>query len=448
MARQKFIDDSHWFEVEQINSYAMFMGHLSMAVRGLAFMVVAWSSVVLLGGFVSMLEKDFRSLAGIALLQTTGVFDSFRKERLRNIWHVFQGLVVSTLFNKFEERESRSGSLRTFLASLPFLVAYTIVTAGKVSVQVMVFIIIFLPLATIYMFGLYISTGISLWRLIKRDYGVEDRGHGKTNLKAALDALYFLALLQGVLFSYKTLYGFGEKKMVKTVAIQYKLDDEAHNFLQDYVDDTKVGCDTNPSFATGRNLITYAVDLMESRLPSGYISGLRILDNVIGLEELKGGYNENQNLVRNRMLSDQKQLIKQLIGSASPSQVLHRVIRTLDLRSPYDLEIKEHAARMVFFFFDEIRLEQFPGGIQCITSLLNMRDQEELVLQGLRILQALAADEDNCRVMSNVRGLLSSIKAPIGSELLHCNHDIAHSLLKLVMQLTNAPGENGVGDVP
>ncbi|KAL6599905.1 hypothetical protein ACP70R_045556 [Stipagrostis hirtigluma subsp. patula] len=172
MARQKFIDDSQWFEVELINSYAMFMGHLSMAVRGLAFMVVAWSSVVLLGGFVSMLEKkDFWSLAGIALLQTTGVFDSFRKERLRNI-------------------------------------------------------------------------------------------------------------------CYKTLYAFGEKKMVKTVAIRYKLDNEAHKFLQDYLDDTKVGCDTSPSLATGRNLTTYAVELMESRSPSEYISGLRILDNVIGLEEL------------------------------------------------------------------------------------------------------------------------------------------------------------------
>ncbi|KAE8768865.1 hypothetical protein D1007_59629 [Hordeum vulgare] len=45
-----------------------------------------------------------------------------------------------------------------------------------------------------------ITGGISLWRLILRDYGEVDGG---ANLQPALNVLYSLALFQGVLFCYR-----------------------------------------------------------------------------------------------------------------------------------------------------------------------------------------------------------------------------------------------------
>lgn len=101
------------------------------------------------------------------------------------------------------------------------LVAITIL-----FIQQLVFAVILCPLAALYLCGLVITGGISLWRLILRDYGEVDGG---ANLQPALNVLYSLALFQGVLFCYRFFsYSASDQKWVRQGPIIRKGKEPGH----------------------------------------------------------------------------------------------------------------------------------------------------------------------------------------------------------------------------
>lgn len=433
--------DAKWEEVVSINTYALFMGYLSMA-GGMGVLVLTWSTVVLLGGFVSMLQKkDFWCLTIITLVQTAGVFDVSLNEKLKYIRRSYFGFlraIYATVIDRRWRIRKRRNADNKDPSMARLLVAITIL-----FIQQLVFAVILCPLAALYLCGLVITGGISLWRLILRDY---DEVDGGANLQPALNVLYSLVLFQGVLFCYRFFSYSAGDGLVSKVVEEYKLDKEGpvRKSVKEYLRQTRNGCAKDPSFVKERNLVTYAVDLMKSESSGSYLSGARILDALLAQSELK----------------EQHSMIAQLIGSASCSQIVEKLLQALDSRSRQDKEIMELAARIVVKLAGEIHLKRFPQGILCISSLLETSQRQpdddsapsgefkSLMKQGLVILDSLAADKHNCSLICEDQSLLFKVMAPISSDMLHLiDHDewsgVAAASLQVMCRIVTSPGSTG-----
>ncbi|CAN6347768.1 unnamed protein product [Urochloa humidicola] len=111
------------------------------------------------------------------------------------------------------------------------------------------------------------------------------------------------------------------------------------------------------------------------------------------------------------------------------------------------------AARIIVRLDPDIHLTQFPGAIECISSLLQTRGpNDDLILQGLWILDRLASNNhNNCTAICSTPGLLPKIMVPLSS--VHLINDISNntewvrvvteSFWVLHMLLANTPGNAG-----
>ncbi|VAI52456.1 unnamed protein product [Triticum turgidum subsp. durum] len=455
-------------EVKYINKYAVFMGYLSMAIKGMGFLVLTWTTVVLLGGFVSMLhKKDFWCLTFITLVQTAGIFDVVLNEKLHCMKNSAIGMIKAVFFGMTKN----TNSTRAF-------VGRSVLACILILVQVIVLAAALCPLAIIYMFGILMSSGISLWRLIEHDYSVEGLNGESSNLEPAMTTLYYLALLQGVIFCYRFVLCRSGERLAKQVATKSHVLELP--VVHHYLHTMKTGCEKDPSFAKERNLVTHAINLIGSNSPIDCILGVKILYTSICIVE-----RDSKDNVRGHHM-----LMKHLVVSGSSStHILHNLLGMLDSRGTHNREMREQAAMIVDHLAFNISLEQFPHGIQQISSLIGTFEQysiaepferdylcekyqqdlkllvthhlplptvelgeayKKLLLKGLCILRKLATDEKNCRVMSNTQDLLSKIMAPITNDLLKhttVDHgpwsDVVEESMELMVQFTSASGETG-----
>jgi hypothetical protein len=281
-----------------------------------------------------------------------------------------------------------------------------------------------------------------------------------------------------VIFCYRFFFAIRKKAFVKEVT-RKPYDKEELKVVSTYLRETRIGCEKDPSFARGRNLITHAVDLIGSKSPDDYLFGVKMLHLVIriGEKSLKKERVKDQKksfiFAGDKKKSWQKfstweeiigrhMLMRHLIVYAGPSSpILQKLLEMLDPQGGYHRETRNHAARIVAHLALDIHLEKFPWAIQYISMtigmtfeeycliphnldrLLHKYDQnwdrqanlrvsspgngasnlreayEKLVLTGLCIIRKLATHEDNCRIMSHTQCLLPRIMAPLTSDIIH-----------------------------
>uniref|UniRef100_M8BAL2 Uncharacterized protein n=1 Tax=Aegilops tauschii TaxID=37682 RepID=M8BAL2_AEGTA len=295
------------------------------------------------------------------------------------------------------------------------VVAVVLLVLSLVQSMVLIMCVYFAPF---FLFlGMLITAWISVRGLMDHDhYG--DTDEGRVNMDPAHNVLYAMCLAQSALWLCRIMLMCLEERVVKLVSQAYGFEDGDRAVLG-YLGEISRGCFTKISSARERNLITYAVELMESKSPHSYLSGALILDrlltrqhspNLIKQEEEKQQQqldldektgaplvqkdtkkkegNEERNKKseeRKKKWEDrnnnkkQRRTIKRLIGSASSIDILHRLLQTLDSRRSSDRKVREAAARIVKHVAGRIHLEQFPRGIQCISSLINTFEEYHLL---------------------------------------------------------------------
>uniref|UniRef100_A0A0D3HJ73 Uncharacterized protein n=1 Tax=Oryza barthii TaxID=65489 RepID=A0A0D3HJ73_9ORYZ len=228
-------------------------------------------------------------------------------------------------------------------------------------------------LTLFYTFGPFICIGLSSWRLRFRDHGTSSGGASLMNLTTALNFFYILALCQGVLYYFLMMLVESEDDFINSFYKPFKLPEERVSKLSEgricklseerdrrsiekYLQYTREKCARDPALVEGTSLLSFAVELLDSKSQEDFLSGARMLDGFINHGE------------------DARTLI---LRSRTKVQ---RLLDTLGQRSgdDDDVEIRWLSTRIMADLADGIRLAYFPGAIWSVSSLLETTSHHAL----------------------------------------------------------------------
>ncbi|CAL4898809.1 unnamed protein product [Urochloa decumbens] len=404
-------------------------------------------------------------------------------EKASDIGYSLKGMVLSALFavlyRAFEKDKGASDSKakedENQWIELARMVLAIVLLVVALVVQLLVLALVLCVVSVLYVLGLYLSAGISLWRLKEHDYG--SNAEGGANLKPALNVLYSLAVAQGVLFGYKTIYDYVVKPgLVEDVASDYSMDTA---LVKDYLDETLTGCMKDTSFTRGKNLVTYAVHLLmeESKSRDGYLSGVRVLGTILRawsrhlvLEAHIAERSGSTLAMIVASVAGSIRLEEHFPGGTTMIQCVSSLLDTFeeynwrpegyerhgDLPKEYERDWLLDREEIRYLGIDRIPRQKKKNKTRSADVNTHESDSsgdphplqgyKGLVVQGLRILQRLAANENNCRVIRNTEGLLPKTIVPLTTDQLHSSHDKQSSIaaeesLELMKRLMATPGE-------
>ncbi|CAN6335178.1 unnamed protein product [Urochloa humidicola] len=327
-------------EVRLINDYAVIQDTLRKVATGLAYLSLTWSTVVLLGGFVSVLKLiDFWFLTAISTSFAVNLADvyEYKIAVLLDVGKVYIGLR-----DKLARGLSSCGHVGLCLVVVCSMLAETCLAAVIIAVFLFLQIPGNAPLVAI---------GLCLYRLVVDSYGNADGDAASARkLKASLDIFYSLALAQNIVLSIWSLFLGSEVLRASAVSRQYGLGKWGTILVKRYLRETRTVCATEGLVPWGRNLITFAVKLLGSESLNDRRSAVRLLDTFVG---------------------------KQIPAGPDLLPCKDRLENLLEALEVGDGETRERAAKIVVALAGDLRrIDQFPTALHNIASLLQASSEE------------------------------------------------------------------------
>ncbi|KAL5984566.1 hypothetical protein ACLOJK_018671 [Asimina triloba] len=482
---------------KKLTLFALRLAVLEKSASGLGTLGFIWATVVLLGGFAITLAKtDFWFITILLLIEGTRIFS-----RSRELEWQHQATWSLTDAGKYSFRALKSSShflVRAVKAIIhPFSVtqleashrlpqetnnadADALGDGSGYSTERRTWATHEVPLLPytgwvfltkniskfLYWLQLLSASAcvtLSLMRLIEQDYGEAQKGDtDKRNRKSALNIFYALALAEALLFLMEKTYWEYKVtfcKLLHTVNRECEFDHEGLASIKRFFYDAYSRC-VNESIFDGlkMDLVSFAVDLLESNSREEQLTGIRIL----------------QKFATSERYSDST---LRKIGTSVA--VMERLVDMLNWKNPREEEIRRSAAEILSKMAgkkqNSLRVAGIPGAMESISSLLNtgssngytgsvdevhqkniVADEENYELSafnllGLLILKKLAYDHGNCAKIGTTTGLLPKIIdfTHANERLLRNSHAAESQItlvkrsLQIVKMLTRTSGTTG-----
>lgn len=479
---------------KKLTLFALQLAVLEKAATGLGTLGFIWATVVLLGGFAITLDKtDFWFITIILLIEGTRIFsrshelewqhqatwsiadagiNSFRALRssshflIRTVKAFFRPILAVQKPSQHTRELTRTIDAasprfsdhhrmptRTWKSSdVPLLPFSQWVFLSRNVSKLLHWLQIISALACVV---------LSLMKLIKHNYGEVEKGDtDKRNRQSALTIFYALALAEALLFltekaywEWKVIY----QKLLDEVNKECEFGPSGMISIRRFFYDAYSRC-VNGSIFDGlkMDMVTFAMDLLDSTSPDEQLIGVRILQ---------------QFAMHERFSSDTLQKIGINIS------VIERLVEMLNWTDPQDEEIRRSAAEILSKLAgkkqNSLRVAGIPGAMESISSLLQTNrsnsgaadeiGEKNIIFDhanygfwtfnhlGLLILKKLARNHDNCGKIGNTRGLLPKIIdfTHAGERLLKDENVAASQILtvkrslQLVKMLASTTGSTG-----
>nr|CAB3455167.1 unnamed protein product [Digitaria exilis] len=337
---------------KKLNGFVRAVALIERAGNALGTLAFTWATVVLLGGYPTVLrqQNDFWFATAIVFLEASRMFSRNNRLDYQLFFDTKGVMVVFMMGNSDDYDEPDDYYLEKVFIFVVELCAIAVLSLGNLQIPAAI-----------------VRVVLALLRLVPHDYYGDnitkidtsiDKNWSKINLAPSLNIFYGMVLGQGVLYSVACILeifsfiprrylarrgGFGGRWGLESVNLYY-----AYAFEKYLHGDVLA--------PKNISLNNFAIDSLNSDTPKMQFTGIRIMHSLL-----------QKHTTRRRIF---------LKANAS-TETMTRLINMLDWTSPEDTTVRLFAAKVTAELSTRIRVVTIPGTVQVVSALLGYSNNQQ-----------------------------------------------------------------------